>query len=184
MQTQLEYSQNHYKKREISKVVNLPRLNVNVLDFLLRSSEYNIFSLNIAIRLCLNPSLNLENPNSSYDYEIGDQKIQIQTSKRKRVLDVLSSKGKQPMSKLQLRTKAQVSETVLRNLEEKGVIKKKVFKKGDIIFWKGHVAICLNSNNLIHAYGPRKKVLIMPINKTIKLIEKTAHLKISKVISI
>ena len=67
---------------------------------------------------------------------------------------------------------------------KKGVIKKKVFKKGDIIFWKGHVAICLNSNNLIHAYGPRKKVLIMPINKTIKLIEKTAHLKISKVISI
>ena len=67
---------------------------------------------------------------------------------------------------------------------KKGVIKKKVFKKGDIIFWKGHVAICLNSNNLIHAYGPRKKVLIMPINKTIKLIKKTAHLKISKVISI
>ncbi len=67
---------------------------------------------------------------------------------------------------------------------KKGVIKKKVFKKGDIIFWKGHVAICLNSNNLIHAYGPRKKVLIMPINKTIKLIEKTANLKIVKVIPI
>ena len=67
---------------------------------------------------------------------------------------------------------------------KKGFIKKKVFKKGDIIFWKGHVAICLNSNNLIHAYGPRKKVLIMPIYKTIKLIEKTANLKIVKVISI
>jgi len=65
-----------------------------------------------------------------------------------------------------------------------GVLKKKVFKKGDIIFWKGHVAICLNSRNLIHAYGPRKKVLIMPINKTVKLIEKTANLKITKVISI
>ncbi len=67
---------------------------------------------------------------------------------------------------------------------KKGVLKKKVFKKGDIIFWKGHVAICLNSRNLIHAYGPRKKVLIMPINKTIKLIEKTANLEITKVISI
>ena len=65
-----------------------------------------------------------------------------------------------------------------------GVVKKKNFKKGDIIFWKGHVAICLNSRNLIHAYGPRKKVLIMPINKTIKLIERTANLKVAKVISI
>ena len=67
---------------------------------------------------------------------------------------------------------------------KKGVLKKKVLKKGDIIFWKGHVAICLNSKNLIHAYGPRKKVLIMPIYKAIKLIEKTANLKIVKVISI
>ena len=63
------------------------------------------------------------------------------------------------------------------------IIKKK-FKKGDIIFWKGHVAICINSKELIHAYGPRKKVLIMPIRKTIKLIERTANLKILKVISI
>ena len=67
---------------------------------------------------------------------------------------------------------------------KKGFINKKFFKKGDIIFWKGHVAICLNSNDLIHAYGPRKKVLIMPIRKTIKLIEKTANLKILKIISI
>ena len=67
---------------------------------------------------------------------------------------------------------------------KKGIVRKKIFKKGDIIFWKGHVAICLNSKNLIHAYGPKKKVLIMPINKTIKLIEKTANLKVAKVISI
>ncbi len=67
---------------------------------------------------------------------------------------------------------------------KRGIIRKKIFKKGDIIFWKGHVAICLNSKNLIHAYGPRKKVLIMPIRKTIKLIEKTANLKVAKVISI
>ena len=32
--------------------------------------------------------------------------------------------------------------------------KKRKFKKGDIIFWKGHVAMCLNSKELIHAYGP------------------------------
>jgi Cell wall-associated hydrolases (invasion-associated proteins) len=67
---------------------------------------------------------------------------------------------------------------------KKGIIKEKKFKKGDIIFWKGHVAICLNSKNLIHAYGPKKKVLIMPIDQTIKLIKKTANLKVAKVISI
>ena len=67
---------------------------------------------------------------------------------------------------------------------KKGVRNKKVFKKGDIIFWKGHVAICLNTKELIHAYGPRKKVIIMPIIKTIKLIQKTANLKVIKIISI
>ena len=63
-------------------------------------------------------------------------------------------------------------------------IKHNKFNKGDIIFWKGHVAICLNSKNLIHAYGPRKKVLIMPINYTIKEIEKTAFLKVKKITNI
>ncbi len=60
-------------------------------------------------------------------------------------------------------------------------LKQKSFKKGDIIFWKGHVAICLNSKSLIHAYGPKKKVVIMPIKQTIKIIKQTARLKIIKV---
>jgi hypothetical protein len=60
----------------------------------------------------------------------------------------------------------------------------KNFKKGDIIFWKGHVAMCLNSKELIHAYGPKKKVLIMPIFQTIKRIEKTAKLKVKKISSV
>ena len=63
-------------------------------------------------------------------------------------------------------------------------LKRKVFKKGDVIFWKGHVAICINSKKLIHAYGPEKKVLIMPITKTIKRIERTASLSIKKISSI
>jgi cell wall-associated NlpC family hydrolase len=54
------------------------------------------------------------------------------------------------------------------------------FKKGDIIFWEGHVALCLNSKKLIHAYGPKKKVLIMPIRYAIKRIKKTANLIIKK----
>ena len=62
--------------------------------------------------------------------------------------------------------------------------KRKSFKKGDIIFWKGHVAICINSKKLIHAYGPEKKVLIMPIKKTIDRIERTAKLMVKKISSI
>ena len=62
--------------------------------------------------------------------------------------------------------------------------KKRKFKKGDIIFWKGHVAICLNSKQLIHAYGPEKKVIIMPIIETINRIKKTAKLKIKKISTI
>ena len=63
-------------------------------------------------------------------------------------------------------------------------IKKRIFKKGDIIFWKGHVAICTDSKKLIHAYGPKKKVLVMPIKKTIDTIERTAKLVVKKISSI
>ena len=62
--------------------------------------------------------------------------------------------------------------------------KKKIKKKysgGDIIFWKGHVAICLNSKQLIHAYGPEKKVVIMPLIETINRIQRTAKLKVKKI---
>ncbi len=62
--------------------------------------------------------------------------------------------------------------------------KNKKFNKGDIIFWKGHVGICLNRHKFIHAYGPRKKVLIMPTNTTIDLIKKTANLKVRKISNI
>ena len=63
-------------------------------------------------------------------------------------------------------------------------LKRKVFKKGDVIFWKGHVAMCINSKQLIHAYGPEKKVLIMPIIKTLNRIKKTTDLSVKKISSI
>ena len=59
-----------------------------------------------------------------------------------------------------------------------------IFKKGDIIFWKGHVAVCINSQKLIHAYGPEKKVLIMTITDSINKIERTAKLIVKKISSI
>jgi hypothetical protein len=63
-------------------------------------------------------------------------------------------------------------------------IKNKKFKKGDVIFWKGHVAICIDAKKLIHGYGPEKKVLIMPITETIDGIKRTAKLIVKKVSSI
>ncbi len=53
---------------------------------------------------------------------------------------------------------------------------KKNLKK-NIIFWRGHVAYCLDKKKLIHAYGPKKKVVIMNIKKTINKIYKDTKLK-------
>ena len=66
----------------------------------------------------------------------------------------------------------------------KSNVKTKIFKKGDVLFWDGHVAICVNAKKLIHAYKPEKKVLIMSITKTIDRIERTAKLIVKKVSSI
>ena len=55
-------------------------------------------------------------------------------------------------------------------------VNEKIFEK-NIIFWKGHVAYCLNKKNLIHAYGPKKKVVIMDIKQTIRKIFKDTKLK-------
>ena len=60
---------------------------------------------------------------------------------------------------------------------KKNVILKNI-KKNDIIFWKGHVALAVSKKNLIHAYGPMKKTVIMDINQTIRRIERTAKLKV------
>ena len=60
---------------------------------------------------------------------------------------------------------------------KKNISLKKI-KKNDIIYWKGHVAVALNNKKLIHAYGPMKKTVIMDIDQTIKIIDKTAGLKV------
>ena len=54
----------------------------------------------------------------------------------------------------------------------------KNIRKNDLIFWKGHVAVAISKHNLIHAYGPLKKTLVMPIKKTIDRICRTANLKV------
>jgi len=60
-------------------------------------------------------------------------------------------------------------------------IKLKNIRKNDMIFWKGHVAVVLSKNKLIHAYGPMKKVVIMDIKKTIERIKRTASLKVTSI---
>ena len=57
-------------------------------------------------------------------------------------------------------------------------------KKYDIIYWQGHVAVVLSKKKLIHAYGPKKKVIIGSVLSTTKLIQKTANLKILKIVRI
>jgi len=64
------------------------------------------------------------------------------------------------------------------------ILNKKKLVKGDIVFWKGHVGLCLNNSKFIHAYGPKKKVIIMPTKLTINLIYKTANLVVKKVSNI
>ena len=54
---------------------------------------------------------------------------------------------------------------------KKGIKKKTKFKLGDIIYWKGHVALAISNKKLIHAYGPMKKTVIMGIDQTIRRIE-------------
>jgi len=54
-------------------------------------------------------------------------------------------------------------------------------KRNNIIFWKGHVAVALSKEKLIHAYGPSKKTVIMNLQYAINRIEKTAKLKITQI---
>ena len=58
-------------------------------------------------------------------------------------------------------------------------IELKNIRKNDLIFWKGHVAIVISKKDLIHAYGPLKRTVIMPIKKTIDRIYKTSNLKVT-----
>ena len=60
-------------------------------------------------------------------------------------------------------------------------VKLSKIKKNNLIFWKGHVAVCLSKKNLIHAYGPKKKVIIMNVIRTINEIEKKSNLKVKSI---
>ena len=63
----------------------------------------------------------------------------------------------------------------------KKINKNNKYKKNNLIYWKGHVAICLNNNNLIHAYGPKKKVVSMNIEDTILEIKEKSNLNVTSI---
>ena len=63
---------------------------------------------------------------------------------------------------------------------KKNISLKKI-KKNNIVYWKGHVAVALSKEKIIHAYGPSKKTVIMNLQYAINRIEKTAKLKITQV---
>ena len=46
---------------------------------------------------------------------------------------------------------------------QKKKLKEKYLAKVILFFGKDMLPVCINSKKLIHAYGPEKKVLIMPI---------------------
>ena len=43
------------------------------------------------------------------------------------------------------------------------------------------MAVALSNKQLIHAYGPLKKTVIMDINDTVKRIKRTAKLNLDKI---
>ena len=51
-------------------------------------------------------------------------------------------------------------------------------RKGDLLFWKGHVAIALSKKKIVHAYGPKKKVIVMEMSGVIsELLKKSLKLQ-------
>jgi len=65
------------------------------------------------------------------------------------------------------------------NFFKRSVIRKKV-KKGDLLFWKGHVAIAISKKECVHAYGPLKKVIKVKIDSLISKLTKKS-LKLSSI---
>ena len=47
------------------------------------------------------------------------------------------------------------------------------FQRGDIIFWKGHVGLCVDDQNLLHANAYHGRVIIEPVKEAIARIGRT-----------
>ena len=74
------------------------------------------------------------------------------------------------MCSLQLQDKAKIRESDYQTM----VLDTKVLKMRSSIYHLTEEEAKESNKELIHAYGPEKKVIIMPINKTIERIKRTA----------
>ena len=60
------------------------------------------------------------------------------------------------------------------------------YKRGDILFWKGHVAICVDNKNLIHANAFHHRTEIEKIEGAINRIKKlsgkiSSHIRLKNI---
>jgi cell wall-associated NlpC family hydrolase len=54
-------------------------------------------------------------------------------------------------------------------------------KRGDLVFWKGHVGVMLDAERLLHANAFHNEVAIEPLSVAQKRIETTANLAIASI---
>ena len=115
---------NLFVKKRICEVLNITPLCSEVREFILNISKYNIFSLNKAVRLTINPNLNLEVTKKTFFYELGSFKEIKLTSARDRVIKMISANHNKKLTELDIIAETGVSKSVLAGLEKLQLIKK------------------------------------------------------------
>ena len=115
---------NLFVKKRIYEVLNITPLCSEVREFILNISKYNIFSLNKAVRLTINPNLNLEVTKKTFFYELGIFKEIKLTPARDRVIKMISANHNKKLTELDIIAETGVSKSVLAGLEKLQLIKK------------------------------------------------------------
>ena len=115
---------NLFVKKKICEVLNITPLCSEVREFILNISKYNIFSLNKALRLTINPNLNLEVTKKTFFYELAGFKEIKLTSARDRVIKMISANHNKKLTELDIIAETGVSKSVLAGLEKLQLIKK------------------------------------------------------------
>ncbi|MFL2801869.1 MAG: primosomal protein N' [Paracoccaceae bacterium] len=124
--------QNSFVKKKIYDVINITPLSSEVREFIFKVSKYNIFSLNTAVRLTINPNLNLELTEKTFFYELGKFKKIKLTPSRDRVIKMISTNYNKKLTSSEIITETGVSKSVLVGLEKLQLIKKTEFNQESI----------------------------------------------------
>ncbi len=116
--------QNSYVKKKINEVLNITPLCAEVREFIFKISEYNIFSLNTAVRLVINPNLNLELTEKIFFYELGQFRVSKLSPARDKVIKMISKNCEKKFTGSEIMAETGVSKSVLVGLEKLKLIKK------------------------------------------------------------